>query len=43
MSTNLDKKELYLRKDIVTVLCGLPVVATFAVLCANFLTSYSGI
>jgi len=43
MSTSPDKKELYRRKDIITVLCGLPVVAAFAIFCANFLTSYSGI
>lgn len=43
MSTNPDNKELYRRKDIVIILCGLPVVATFAVFCANFLTSYAGL
>lgn len=43
MSNNPDKKGLYRRKDIVTVLCGLPVVATFAVFCANFITSYAGL
>ncbi len=43
MSSNPEKKELYRRKDIITVLCGLPVVATFAVFCANFITTYAGL
>jgi len=43
MSSNTNKNELYRRKDIITVLCGLPVVATFAVFCANFITTYAGL
>jgi hypothetical protein len=44
MSTKLDKKkELYPIKDVAFVICGIPVVATFAVFCANFVTSYAGI
>lgn len=43
MSNNPEKKELYRRKDIVTVLCGLPIVTAFAVFCANFITSYAGL
>lgn len=44
MSTNSNrKKELYPIKDVAVVVCGIPVVATVAVLCANFVTSYAGI
>jgi len=43
MSTNSEKKELYRRKDIITVLCGLPIVAIVAIFCANFITSYAGL
>ena len=44
MSTQSDKKnDLYRSKDIVIVLCGIPVVATFAVFCASFVTSYAGL
>lgn len=37
------KKELYRSKDVVTVLLGIPVVATVAVFFANFVTSFAGI
>jgi len=43
MSSNPEKKELYRRNDIIIILCGLPVVATFAVFCANFITTYAGL
>lgn len=43
MSNNQDNKGTYRRKDVITVLCGLPIVATFAIFCANFATSYSGL
>lgn len=33
----------YRRKDTIQVLCGLPVVVTAAIFCANFVTSYAGI
>ena len=44
MSTNSEKKnDLYPIKDVAIVLCGIPVVATFAIFCANFVTSYAGL
>ena len=43
MNYHPEKMGAYRRKDIVTVLCGIPAVATFAVFCANFVTSFSGI
>ncbi len=43
MSTSPDKKELYRRKDVITVLCGIPVVASVAIFCANFVTTYAGL
>ncbi len=33
----------YRSKDVIQVLIGIPIVATIAVLCANFVTSYAGI
>ncbi len=40
---NHPEKPLYSRKDTIQVLLGIPVVCTFAVICANFVTSYAGI
>lgn len=43
--SNTSKPNLgtYKPKDIAIVLCGIPVVATFAVFVANFATSFAGI
>lgn len=38
-----NKKGLYPFKDTLQVLCGIPIVVTVAVFCANFATSYAGI
>ena len=45
MTTKSDgnKKQLYPAKDVITVLCGIPVVASIAIFCANFVTSYAGL
>jgi len=43
MNKTQDKKQLYPSKDVITVVCGIPIVATVAVFCANFLTSYAGL
>ncbi len=44
MSTDSnEKKELYPKKDIITVLCGIPIVASVGVFLANFVTSYAGL
>ncbi len=42
MSGNNDKN-IYPAKDVITILCGIPVVLAIAVFCANFVTSYAGI
>jgi hypothetical protein len=43
--SNTSKQDLgaYKPKDLAIVLCGIPVVATFAIFVANFATSYAGI
>lgn len=38
-----DKKELYPKKDVITIICGIPIVASIAVFLANFFTSYAGL
>lgn len=43
MNYHPEKMGEYRRKDIITVLCGIPLVATFAIVAANFVTSYNGI
>lgn len=37
------KKGQYTFKDTIQVLCGIPIVVSVAVFCANFATSYAGI
>ena len=36
-----ENKFAYRSKDVVQVLCGIPIVACVAVFCANFVTTYS--